>query len=534
MALGIALRVQGQLQAKSKMSQSRLILSNAVIIWISRVLLLLPQLIMVPFLIGTIGEAGYGVYALVWSLMISVEQIQVSLQQGVVKYCAGLFAQGRIDEVNRVVSSGFVYSSLLAVLACAATIATAPFYNGSSGHLAPALAVVSVMLLLIFPLTPYIAVIQSRQRYFVGAITETVSKYLSFFAVVMWFYVVGPSVEALIMIMAGMLFLARLAQLPIAYRLVPGLHNRLSLCNREHLRLIASFGSATVLIGLCLMANSAGIRWLMASLASTSFVAHLAIVLMPSAMLSQIVMAVTVTVMPATSAYQATGNQRLLQELLVRSMRYTFILSLAGLLAAAFLIRNILDIWVGAGYTFLAPHALVLFATTSFALSTSPAHHMLKGLGWLRIAVCVSVFALVVAPIGLILAVFHIWHDSYLAATAGLVTGNIAYACLQVLFASKAVDAKVRDVFMHVYARPVFVCAVVWLAVLGIVANTGFDDVIARFILSVLAVLLFLGGCYAFAATAAERQQIGCFISKALNRAPAIRAMLPVQSQSKQ
>ena len=76
--------------------------------WATQVLQLVPQLIIVPYLIGTIGDAGYGVYALVWSLMMSIEQLQSSLQQGVVKYSAGYLAQGRVDDVNRIVSSSFV------------------------------------------------------------------------------------------------------------------------------------------------------------------------------------------------------------------------------------------------------------------------------------------------------------------------------------------------------------------------------------------------------------------------------------------
>ena len=54
------------------------------------------------------------------------------------------------------------------------------------------------------PRTPYAAIIQSLQRYYVGAIAETVSKYLALLAVVVWFNTVGPSVKALIVISAVM------------------------------------------------------------------------------------------------------------------------------------------------------------------------------------------------------------------------------------------------------------------------------------------------------------------------------------------
>ncbi len=476
--------------------------------WAARVLLLVPQLILVPYLIGTIGEAGYGLYVLVWSLMMSIEQLQMSLQSGVVKYSAGFLAQGRMDEVNKIVSSSFVYSILLAFLTSAGILLAAAFYNDPTGKIASSLVVVGIMVLFIFPLTPYVAVIQSRQRYYVGAIAGTVSTYVSLLAVVVWFEMMRPSVEAVVVIMAGMLFLSRLVQVPVAYRMVSGLQNHRRLFDRKVFQLIAAFGGTTVLASVGLALNSTGVRWLMDTLASTSFVAHLAIILMPGLLLSQIIGAVTITVMPATSAYEATGNQRMLQELLIRGMRYTTILALSGLLAAGLLMRNVLGAWVGTEYEFLTPYALILFASAAFMLSTSTGHHMLKGMGKLRAVVFIYWLGLVIVPIGLILAVFHIWHNPYVAVTAGLASGHLVTGCLQIRFSTQAVHADLRVVFMRVYAQPVTVAAAVCLIVFGIIITNGIDGLIGRMCVSFLIVPLFLIACYIFIATVAERQQI--------------------------
>ena len=505
------------------MRQSHLILSNAAIIWVTQVLLLFPQLILVPYLIGTIGESGYGVYTLVWSLMMSIDQLERSLQSGVVKYSAGFLAQGRMDDVNKVVSSSFVYSLLLAVLACAGTLAAAAFYNDPSGQIGTALLVVGIMVLFIFPLTPYIAVIQSRQRYYVNAIAGTVSKYGNLFGVVVWFNVMGPSVEALIIIMAGLLFFSRLVQVPMAYRLVPGLRNRLRLFEWGSFRLIAAFGAATVLASVCLAVNSTGVRWLMDSLVSTSFVARLAIMLMPGLLLSQIIGAAAITIMPAASAYEATGNHRMLQELLIRGMRYTSILALAGLLTAGLLMRNVLSIWVGPDYVSLAPYAIVLFASVSFMLSTTTAHHMLKGLGKLRAVVAIYCLGLVVVPIGLILATFKIWHDPYVAVTVGLACGHLVCGCLQVGFCARVVQADLRGVLTRVYAQSLLVAAVIFPIVFGIVTLCGIDGLIGRICITGFSLLLFLIAIYAFITTAAERQQVKELVQLVLNKIGAIR-----------
>lgn len=505
------------------MSQSHLILSNAIIMWASQILLLFPQFIFVPYLIGTIGEAGYGIYVLVWSLMMSIEQLERSLQSGVVKYSAGFLAQGRMDQVNGVVSSSFVYSILLAVLACTGTLVAAAFYKAPSNQIAPALVVVGIMLLFSVPLTPYIAVIQSRQRYYVGAIATTISKYVSLIAVVSWFRTMGPSVEALIVIMAGMAFITKFAQMPIAYRLVPGLHNRPSLFNKANFRLIASFGLSTVLASLCLAANSTGVRWLMDSLASTSFVTHLAIMLMPGLLLSQIVGAMTITAMPATSSYEATGDQQMIRELLIRGMRYTTILVLAGLILASLLMRNLLLVWVGPNYVFLAPYALVLFASGAFMQSTSIAHHMLKGLGKLRVVVFIYFVGLAIVPVGLILVVFQIWGNPYVAAIAGLVAGQLVCGCLQIRFCTKAVHADLREVIKRVYAQSLVVAAIVSLVVHSIQAISKSDSLIGDVCVSVLAMLLFFSGCYLFIATSPEQHKVKELMQLATIKITALR-----------
>ena len=476
--------------------------------WATRILLLLPQLILVPYLIATIGESGFGVYALVWPLMMSIDQLERSLQSGVVKYCAGFLAQGNIAEVNKVVSSSFFYSLLLATLGCGGMLLAAVFYDDPSGRIGTALVVMSIMVLFIVPLTPYIAVIQSRQRYYVGAIAETISKYISLGIIVIWFRTVGPSVEALVIIMAGMLFLSRFVQVPIAHRLVPGLRNRLGLTNWKAFRLIAAFGMTTVLASFCLVTNSTGIRWIMGILISESFVTHLAIMLMPGLLLAQIVGAVTITIMPATSAYEATGNQRMLQEILIRGMRYTALMALAGLLVAGLLMHHALNLWVGPDYLFLAPYALILFASQGFMQSASISHHMLKGLGRLRAVVLIYALGLVIVPISLILAVLHTWHNPYFAVVSGLGAGQLVCACLNVGYCAKVVHADFRTLFVRVYAEPFLIAAAVCLITLGLVTLGGFDGLLGRLAVSVLAFLLFSGGSYAFIATAAERQQV--------------------------
>lgn len=502
------------------MRQSHLILSNAVIMWTTQVLNLIPQFIFVPFLISTIGETGYGVYALVWPLVISIDQLMQCLQQGVVKYCAGFQVKGRIDQINHVVSSSFVYSVIMAMAASLVVFVIASFYSDSTGQVGKALVIVGMMVLLTVPLTPYVAVIQSRQRYYVDAVAGTMSKFAALFLVVILFRFVTPSVEVVIAVMAGTLFFSRLAQVPLAYRLMPGLRNHIGLFDKKSFRLIASFGAATVILSLCLVLNSTGIRWLMDLLVSTQFVAHLAIMLMPGLLLFQLIGALNVPFMAVTSAIEATGNQSQLRELMMRGMRYTVFLVLASIIPVSLLLRWALTLWVGRQYAFLAPYSMIWFGSVAFLLSTSAIHQVLKGTGRLKAAVIIYLLGLVLVPAGTILSMVLTGGDPYVAVTVGLAAGNLISGGLHIGYSKRFFGLLFRDILTRVYAKNLVFALVVLAAVHGAVVVGVANSPISRVIASVLGVLIYVWGGYAWVATLEERCQLKEYCRTVAKRQP--------------
>lgn len=500
------------------MRQSHLIILNAAIMWGTRILLLFPQLIMVPFLIHTIGDAGYGVYTLIWSLLMGIDRLQKSLQSGVVKYSAAFLAENQVDKVNKVVSTSFVYSIILAIVASAGISTAAIFTGDQTSDLSFSLFVIGILVLFVVPVTPFVAVIQARQRYYIGAIAETLTRYMSLGVVVVWFSLVSPSVKSLIIITSGMWFLASLAQIPIAYHLAPGLQRRINLFDSRMFRLIVSFGGVIVFAALCGIANETGIRWLMGILVSPGFVAHLAIMLMPSLLLSQVIYAVTMTIMAATSAYEATGNYHMLQELLFRTIRYTSMIGLAGVMAAAILLRDVLILWIGPDYMFLAPYTLTIFAGTAFAMTTSSAHHMLKGLGKLRITLLNSLVGQVIVPFTIIIIVLLIWNDPYIAVVVGLVVGNVIWGAMQQGFAIKAVHANLRERFAHAYGQPLTVAAAVFVPAFSLITFGGVESFVVRLSIVSLMEVLYFGGMYVIYSTVSERQQVKELSRLGINR----------------
>jgi len=489
------------------MRQSYLILSNAAIMWTARVLLFIPQIVLVPFLIRTLGESGYGIYVLAWSLLMAIEQLEMSLQQGVVKYSSSFFAVGRIDELNKVISSSFIFSLILAVIASTGVLIASIYYQDPTGQIGSALLIIGVLILFIVPLTPYIAVIQSQQRYYVGAIADTVSKYISLALIMGYFLLVGPSIEALLVIMAGMLFLSKLCQVPIAYRLVPGLKNRFNMFSYSHFVQILTFGSMIVLISLSLVINSTGIRWLAGALESTSFVAHVAIILMPGELLSTVVLAMTLTLMPASSAFHASDNWVMLSKLLRKSMKYTIILLFGILLAAVFLLEDIILLWLGSDYLFLYPYVILSLIGKVFLLSTSPMNQMLKGLGKLNVIIVASFLGLVLVPLISIMIFYNLIENAYTTIVASLSFGYTIQFVTLISYGAKTFQIDARELLGYAYKKTLILALLTYLCVAGIYKLFNIDNIYLNITISSLSVIFFFYVCFRLSFNQTEREQ---------------------------
>jgi len=494
------------------MKQAHLIAVNTLIIWGTTLLQMIPPLVMVPFLIRSLGDTGYGTYALIWSLLMAIEQLEVSLQSGGIKYGAAALAQGRIDELNKVLSSTFAFSAILGVLSGLAVGLTGlTAFSGSPG-MQVSLLIVGGLLLFLAPTTPFVGIIRAKQRHYINSVASIAAQYAGLLLTVLWFRLVGPSVEALIAILAGTLLISRLAQVPVAYRLVPGLRSGFRHFDRGAFRTIIGFGTMVVLLSICRAANSTGMRWLAGLLVSTGFVAHLAIFLMPGTVLAQIVLAMTITVMPATSAYEASDNRVMLRELFLKSTRYVVLLVSAALLAAGLLVRGVLRLWVGPAYEFLDVYALVNLAGVAVLMSASCAHQMLKGLGALRSIFAAFLAGLVLVPAAVFVAVFLIWGSPYAAISAGLLLGNITAGVLQLRACVRAVQISPGLFFRRAFLEPLAPVAAGLAFAAGATALTGGDSLAWRTAASAAGTAIAFGGFYVFVAGPEERRQLVDFI----------------------
>lgn len=491
------------------MRDSQIIIFNAGAMWAARALNVVPQLILVPFLLSSLGERSYGVYVLVWSLMVGVLQFEQSFQSGVVKISAEFLALERLSSINKVLTSALSISFPLALITCGSLlVASFLIHHEGSESLAVSVAIVAVAALLLIPLTPYVGMIQSTQRYYIDALAETFLRYVGLLVLIAWFSAAEASVTATVAIMSAVLVLTRIVQAPLAYRLVPSLRFEANNFDWTIVRRLLSFGSMAVLLSISLTINNTGVKWIMGVLATPQLVAHLAIMLMPVVLLSQMMNVVSIPAMPAASGFKASGKDSLVDELVTRGVRYTTIIALPAVLLAALLLEQLLTLWVGSEYAFLAPYSLTLIITGAIVSSTSTCHHALKGTGKLRAVIGISLTCRALIPVAIIAVANLTGHSPYISVVSGLAVGNLLQAFLEVRFSLKELNTKSLDFLRRGYLEPLLPLVAILPPTLYLVSHFEIAALAESFLVTGLAIGAYLGSCYLWIFSDSERQLV--------------------------
>ncbi len=501
------------------MTRSRLVIPNTIIIWLCQLFALGPQLVVVPYLLSTLGESGFGVYTVIWSLITAIDRFERSLQSGVVKYGAEHLGKNTLSPISSILSCGFWCAVLVGAVATTAILLATSFTEHLIPGIRPPLLVVAATVFLISPTAPFLALIHSRQHYYITAVADLLAQYAALSTILALFFFFKPSPTIAVIAMSTTLLVSRLAQLPCTYFLIPGLTRHFLSLDRRTLRAIISFGSATVLLAGCGIANASGMKWLLTVLISTTFVAHLGIALTPSLLLSRLASALTVTLMPASSDCHARRDLPALQRLLLSGIRNSTHFVLTGNLLAIPLIPLAFEIWVGREYRFLAPYAIGLLLGHSFFLSTSPAHHIMKGLGRLRETVLIHFTVLVAIPVLVFTLLHRVGTDPYLAVTLSLTSGHCIGSFLNLARGANATGLRLTTLLNRAYVQPL-VPALLSTGPSLIIANLKTETPLG-IILAALSSVAFFEATWCLAiASLEEKQRIRRLAKATFSRAP--------------
>lgn len=110
--------------------QKKSFLVNVFWSWTGIAISLFSAAVLTPYMTRKLGDEGYGVWVLAFSLVENYWLLDLGFRSATAKFTAQYLTTNETENVNRVISTSFGYFSLIAVLVSFATLVGAPFVTG--------------------------------------------------------------------------------------------------------------------------------------------------------------------------------------------------------------------------------------------------------------------------------------------------------------------------------------------------------------------------------------------------------------------
>jgi O-antigen/teichoic acid export membrane protein len=427
-----------------------------------------------PYLLRGLGDARYGVWAVVESALAFFTLFDLGIAACLVRFVARHHAAGERDELNRIVSS--CLAVFTAAAGCVLVLGTglALGYGSVLGRQLGGADDVPVFMLLMLvnlavtlPLSVFPSILDGLQRFPAKSAVRVVFLAVRVGGIVLVMEATPGLVPlAVVYTVTNLLEHATLAVL--AVRSLPGLRVSRRLIDRETLRRVRGYsadaflamlaGRVTVRTGVIVVGGFAGL----AAAAVFALAARLV------EMAKDLLRYVTTTLTPAVSEREAKGDFDGIRAVLLVATRWVLYLVLPVHLGLLYFGRPFLERWVGQGPGFAAacfPAMAVLSATLTIGVAQSVGSRILYGLGRLRLF---ARLALVEAGLNLALSLVLVGPFGLVGVAAAVAVPNVLFCLFVIGYTCRVLEVPVGRYLLAGWARPCAAAAVpaaVWWVV---------------------------------------------------------------------
>jgi len=343
--------------------------------------------LLTPYLLHHLGAVQFGLYTLVTALSGYYGLFDLGIRSAVLRFVSRALSLNDREETNRVVSTAFYFYWAICAIAVAATVFVLPWLPrlfGVDGETAGAfqhlVLLAGILQGLIFPLNVFAGSLDASGRFDLVYMIQTFCLLLRVLAVILTIRAGGQLFEVgAAVLLSG--FLAYLLQVPFAIRALPSLSLGPKWISKVKLAEMFRYASVSLSVGIGdkLKANvfPVIIGVFLDPLAVTTFSLPTRLLRFPLDGASTM----TEVVNPASSYLEARKDYSALRRLLLLTAQGAFLLLVP---MSAFLIifgRDVLRLWVGAGYLSTYPLLVVLTLGMSAGASQAGLQAILFGIG---------------------------------------------------------------------------------------------------------------------------------------------------------
>lgn len=416
----------------------------------------LVALVTVPLVVRGLGEAGYGVYALVTAIVGYFAVIDINVTAGSVKFIAEFSARKDDARIGQTVCFGIMVYALLGVVGALALFGGAHFFVTTVFKVPAALAAEATATLRLAALGFFIGQLQG----YLHSVPQALMRFDVSSRIEMLFGAAVPLLTVLVLLAGHGLFevvLLRVAASALhclllwrrIRRLLPGLALRWPAA--ETRRSLLGFSAWSFLSRFAALSYAHADKLIIGALAGVTALAWFTVAATLANRLLGLTYRLSGVLFPAASALAASGELARLDRLYLKATRYVVFLNAAMLVLVAVFARPILHHWMDAEFARNGALVLAVMGASQFIDSLTSLPSLVNdGMGQPRVS---GAFALARAGVGVLVVWLGVARWGIDGAAWGHLAASLLFSAAFIGYVhGRTVPTALRALLLRAYA----------------------------------------------------------------------------------
>ena len=342
--------------------------------------------VLTPFILTQLGDATYGLWALVGSVVAYGYLLDFGITSAVTKYVAEYRTRGEGERASNIIATALWINAGVGLLVVLASVLLAPVFT-STFEIPPADQNIALWLFLLagigvgitLPCATTTAVLRGLQRFdlinLVGVAATLATAGATAFVLLMSGGVIG-----LAYIGIGVPLLMQVPSIWFIYRIAPELRYGKFAANRSHMRVLVAYSSSLFLMNLGGYLESRSDEIVIGGFLPVSSVTPYNLARRLSTLPQTFSEQFLTLLLPMASEIHAKEDLGQLRSLYIISTRVTRAMFLSMSVVLIILIKPLLTAWVGVEYASYSYLVIILVVASLIDTSTWPAGFVLQGM----------------------------------------------------------------------------------------------------------------------------------------------------------
>ncbi len=401
---------------------------------IARFVVLLPlPIIVLPFMLGRLGDVAFGLWALLATFITYTQLADFGMGLGLTKYVAAYAARAEWDDVLRATNTVFFFYTAVALVLALLLAALGPVLVGliPNGSAVAGQALLSMVALAFVTFAinltfgAFGSVLQGLQRLDVTNLVSFMAS-IGLYAGIVVVLALGYGLMGILVLSTVLAIATAAVQVWMVYRIVPGYRLQITAFDRSYLHRILGYSLNVQGGTLAALLFDPATKLILTRYLGVASVTQYEVGTRITTQLRNLFAVALLPLFPGVSHMDAGEGRARVEAVYRRSARYVVIFGLPAYLLLIIVAPWLLNAWLGAGY---APASMVMRLMTMgwfVSLVAMPPYLILQALGHARLCMAAHVVQGVV-NVALALVLVQPWGFGgvTLAAFMALLIGSV-------------------------------------------------------------------------------------------------------------